>query len=267
MTQNEMRNYYEVLEVSTTARADEIYHSYMRAKQAYSTDSLALYSLMSPDECRNIVEMIEEAYAILSDPQKRKRYDEVRGLNMGFQENDYLALSNRVSPIRSGYSQTQRNLYDHIERTTPQLQSQPVNVSVPASHATVNNHVTPITSAPSVSSSVPGQTSMQKIVAQKRFSLDYNIDPEFEIEIEKMDEFTGDFLKKIREYKGVDLERLSDMTKVSKMNLQYLENEEFAKLPAAVYVRGFVFQYAKCLKLSADKVANSYIARMKKLHS
>ena len=78
-------------------------------------------------------------------------------------------------------------------------------------------------------------------------------------------EFTGDFLRKIREYKNLDLERLSDMTKVSRMYLQGIEMEDFGKLPAPVYVRGFVFQYAKCLKLKPEIVANAYVARMKKL--
>jgi len=73
------------------------------------------------------------------------------------------------------------------------------------------------------------------------------------------------FLRKIREYKNLDLDRLSDMTKVSRMYLQGIELEDFGKLPAPVYVRGFVFQFAKCLKLKPEIVANSYLARMKKL--
>jgi cytoskeletal protein RodZ len=54
------------------------------------------------------------------------------------------------------------------------------------------------------------------------------------------------------------------MTKVSTLYLQGIEREDYSKLPAPVYVRGFVFQYAKCLKLQPEIVANSYVARMKK---
>ena len=75
------KNYYEVLEVPIDASMDEIQHGYIRAKNAYSTDSLALYSLMSQDECDNILEIIEEAYIIVSDPEKRRRYDYIRGFN------------------------------------------------------------------------------------------------------------------------------------------------------------------------------------------
>ena len=113
--------------------------------------------------------------------------------------------------------------------------------------------------------STPSATNVTKLVTQKRFALDYVINAEFEREIEDATEFTGDFLRKIREYKSVDLDRLSDMTKVSRLYLQGIESEDYDKLPASVYVRGFVFQYAKCLKLKPEVVANSYVARMKKL--
>ena len=108
-------------------------------------------------------------------------------------------------------------------------------------------------------------TNVTKLVTQKRFALDFVESTDFEKEIEEATEFTGEFLKKIREYKNVDLDRLADMTKVAKGHLNNIELEDFSKLPAPVYVRGFVFQYAKCLKLKPDAVANSYINSMKKL--
>src|SRR5690554_3163334 len=75
------KNYYEVLEVPIDAGAEEIHKGYVRAKNAYSQDSLALYSLMTKDECMQILELIEEAYSILSEPNKRRLYDEARGIN------------------------------------------------------------------------------------------------------------------------------------------------------------------------------------------
>lgn len=242
-TNSDLKNYYEVLEIPSSARSEEIYHSYQRAKAAYSSDSLALYSLMSPEECRNVLELVEEAYSILSDPTKRKRYDEARGLNREFSVMNYNSLSDRVAPLRS----------DPIAH-------QPASVSaMPTSEFTLNSQTT----AADTNSSVT--TNVNKLVTQKRFALDYVINADFEKEIEDTQEFTGDFLRKIREYKNLDLDRLSDMTKVSRMYLQGIELEDFGKLPAPVYVRGFVFQYAKCLKLKPEVVANSYVARMKKL--
>ena len=53
----------------------------MRAKNAYSGESIALYSLMTQDECDDILNSIEEAYTILSIPEKRREYDRVRGIH------------------------------------------------------------------------------------------------------------------------------------------------------------------------------------------
>jgi curved DNA-binding protein CbpA len=241
----DVKNYYEVLEIPATARSEDIYHSYQRAKSAYSSDSLALYSLMSPEECRNVLELVEEAYSILSDPSKRKRYDEARGLNRDFNVMNYNALSDRVPSVRSEMVSQSATAVTNMLREEFTLNS---------------------TTTTRDSSGMPSSTAnVTKLVTQKRFALDYVINADFEKEIEEAIEFTGDFLRKIREYKNLDLERLADMTKVSRLYLQGIESEDFAKLPAPVYVRGFVFQYAKCLKLKPEVVANAYVARMKKL--
>ena len=213
------KNYYEVLEVPTDASSDDIHKGYVRARNAYSQDSLALYSLMTKDECDQILNLIDEAYSILSDPDKRRMYDEVRGINQN------LNYRNAAASKSSDQEQS------HNLRSAPQTTQ-------------ANN--------------------MSKIVAKKRFDLAYNVNQDMEKKIESATEFSGAFIAEIREYKDVDIVRLADMTKVSKTYLRHIEEEAYDKLPAAAYVRGFVYQVAKCLKLNPDLVANSYLYRMKK---
>jgi cytoskeletal protein RodZ len=43
--------------------------------------------------------------------------------------------------------------------------------------------------------------------------------------------------------------------------LELLEDEGFARLPARVYVRGFVMAYAACVGLDPRAVAASYLER------
>lgn len=259
---NDTKNYYEILEIPANARSEEIYHSYQRAKQAYSNDSLALYSLMSQEECRNILEMIDEAYSILSDPVKRKRYDEARGFNHDF------SLSTSASSLRASLNSLNQsqNQSNYVPRPDSFYQPNSNNNEEQQSPLISSNAMDDFGPGPALSNAAASSTSSQmtKLVNQKRFALEYAVDDMMEREINDALEFSGEFLKKIREYKNVDIERLADMTKVSKMHLINIEDENFGKLPAPVYVRGFVFQYAKCLKLPSDKVANSYVARMKR---
>ncbi|MEI8346183.1 MAG: helix-turn-helix domain-containing protein [Pseudomonadota bacterium] len=227
-----LKNYYEVLEIPINATYEQIHQGYLSAKNAYSNESLAFYSLMTKDNCQDLLELVEEAYIVLSDPQKRKEYDQRRGLN--------------VSP-------------------PPPPNGGPANTSVSSSLAnilSINDKM--LESGSSSNSAASRETDIVKLVAQKRFSLHYDVKPEIEQEIEQTTEHSGAFLKKVREYKSVDLVRMSEMTKISKTYIKNIEEENYAALPAPVYVRGFVFQMAKCLKLDPNTIANSFVQRMKK---
>ncbi len=231
LEQKREKNYYEILEVSTNAAPSEVYEGYIRAKNAYSQDSLALYSLMTKDECENILLLIEEAYSIISDPNKRQQYDEARGIS-----NRYNAFEAGPRPYqdqmstRSNTTVTQGSNYSNVEEMKPGSAS-----------------------------------SITKIVANNKYQLEYSKDSDMEQFIEQNTEWTGEALRKIREYKKVSLDRLSELTKVSRTYLACLETEEVNKLPAIVYIRGFVYTYAKCLKLNPDLVANSFILRLRKM--
>ncbi len=285
MNSNDLKNYYEVLEIPSTSKTEDIYQSYLRAKSAYSQDSLALYSLISHDECKNVLELVEEAYSILSDPMKRKRYDEARGINREFNAINYNVLSDHAamargesiflnsSPSINNNNNSNSNISNNSSNNNNDNGYNNSNnsslTSMLREEFTLNTHSSTSISTTEFSLKtaqvLSNTTNVTKLVTQKRFALDYVVNAAFEKEIDDATDFTGEFLHKIREYKNVDLERLSDMTKVSRLYLQSIENEDYDKLPASVYVRGFVFQYAKCLKLKPEIVANSYVARMKKL--
>ena len=74
-------------------------------------------------------------------------------------------------------------------------------------------------------------------------------------------EVTGAFLKKVREIRGLELNEISQRTKISERYLRALEEEQFAEMPAAVYVRGYVTEYARALRLDPQRVAESYLVR------
>jgi hypothetical protein len=87
-------------------------------------------------------------------------------------------------------------------------------------------------------------------------SLDENLDPDDGV-------FDGPVLRRIRMSRGVELEEICGVTKISELYLQFLEENRYHDLPAAVYVRGFVKEYAKCLRLDPLQVANTYMERFR----
>lgn len=82
-------------------------------------------------------------------------------------------------------------------------------------------------------------------------------------EISADTEYTGALLRRIREARGIELREIAERSKVGMAYLQALEAEAFTKLPAAVYVRGFLVEYAKVLGLDVDRVKESYLSRLR----
>lgn len=76
-------------------------------------------------------------------------------------------------------------------------------------------------------------------------------------------EFTGALLRKVRESQGIELSEISSRTKISKAHLSAIEEEGYDKLPATVYVRGFVTELAKYLRLDPTQVQRTYLRRMR----
>ncbi|HXH76111.1 MAG TPA: helix-turn-helix domain-containing protein [Bacteriovoracaceae bacterium] len=217
----ERKNYYEVLEIDQKATPGQIEQAYIRSRNAYTGDSVALYSLMTRQECDDVLSQIEEAYSVLGFPEKRKEYDRIRGFNL----NGVAHINNSAENLRAKAKEVQ---YEDFG----------------------SNLI---------------ESKVSKITAQKKFSLEFSEDSEMDRRIRECAEYTGAFLKEIREYKNVTIERMAEMTRISKTLLTAIENQDLAKLPADVYVRGYVYQIAKVLKLNPENVAASFILHFKKL--
>jgi cytoskeletal protein RodZ len=76
---------------------------------------------------------------------------------------------------------------------------------------------------------------------------------------------TGAVLRQLREQLGADIDDICDLTKINRRYVIALEEEDFSQLPATVYVRGFVGEYARVLGLEAQATA-PYIEAYTKWH-
>ena len=68
----------------------------------------------------------------------------------------------------------------------------------------------------------------------------------------------GEELRREREIRGISLKEISDATKISKRFLEALERNDHRTLPAPVFTRGFVREYARYVGLNADEMVNRY---------
>jgi flagellar biosynthesis protein FlhG len=74
-------------------------------------------------------------------------------------------------------------------------------------------------------------------------------------------EFTGALMQQIRESQGIELRDIADKTKIGMAYLTAIEAEDWEKLPAPVYVRGFLVGYARTLRLDVERVLSTYLPR------
>lgn len=76
------------------------------------------------------------------------------------------------------------------------------------------------------------------------------------------DPVTGPDLKRFRESRGIPLREIAAASKVGVRFLEYIEAERVEVLPAPVYLRGFVQEYARVVGLDPRPTAESYLARV-----
>lgn len=290
-------NYYEILEVTIEAAPTEIHKAYQRARATYSNDNPALYSMFSKDEARDLLRMIDEAYAVLSNSQTRRSYDEsLRVLGkaasaqagqstkanpagidspMKSEQEEHGALPDFMVPdpsIPGSVEMAPRQSFApppaHVQVVaTPQ----PIPITQQAQSAQVKPPLDRIGSQETIivtnseftvrKRDVP--TSVAPGFAKCNLST-YQVDASMEQEIASRDEFDGPFLKKVRTYKSVPLEKLSEASRIGKTYLIALESNDFKNLPAPVFLRGFLVQIARQLGLDENKVVTSYMKLAKR---
>lgn len=75
---------------------------------------------------------------------------------------------------------------------------------------------------------------------------------------------TGAALREFRESQGIGLRAIATSSKVGVRFLEYIEGDRYELLPAPVYLRGFLQEYAKVVGLDPQRTAEAYMARVPK---
>ncbi|MES2855206.1 MAG: helix-turn-helix domain-containing protein [Bdellovibrionota bacterium] len=226
-------NYYELLEIAPDATQSEVAKAYQKAKQTYDTENPALYSMFSAEEAKELLKLIDEAYGVLGSAANRREYDQSLG-------------PSAAQPARTPEARVE------VVAATP----------TPAAAARVNTPMREEVGEVKIKEQRTGEDRRASDTGKTQLST-YKIDKEVEAQIAAMSEFNGGALEKVRLYKNISLEKMSELTRISKTYLAAVEANDYKNLPAAVFVRGFIVQMTRALGLDEKKVAESYMKLFK----
>ena len=71
--------------------------------------------------------------------------------------------------------------------------------------------------------------------------------------------FNGSDLRRIREELKIDLHAIADHTKISISTLRFIEDNNYDLLPAPIYIRGFIKQFAVILNIDPEKASRAFM--------
>ena len=283
---------YELLEVSSAASTEEIEASYQRILAFLGPESLAVYAMLDDGEADALRGQIDAAYHTLRDSERRAAYDHAReatgvypnlvvthqapsdpNLSVGLVRRE-ASPPPREAPrrddLRREESWREEAWRDEPRRDEPR-RDEPAAAPAPRDEARrprdeergrmVTNAALQALEGESegaalIAATVASSRSVAPIDGKRRRRLQ----PRAVLEVGPDTEFSGSLLRRLRESADATLEDLAEITKVSKRYLTALEENDFDTLPAFVYVRGFVSEYARALGLDSKLVANSYMS-------
>jgi len=76
------------------------------------------------------------------------------------------------------------------------------------------------------------------------------------------DPVTGADLRRFREAQGISLRDIAAESKIGVRFFEYIEADRHSFLPAEVYLRSFLVEYARAIGLEPRKTAESYMGRI-----
>jgi curved DNA-binding protein CbpA len=211
-------NFYELLEISPAAGTQDVHRAYDRVRRIYDPNSIALYSLFTPEETARIRQRIEDAYRTLVYEDSRKEYN--------------------------------RMLKERNELPEPEPPA-PKRRPVPAASAPVQRP--PVPDRAEYRAAPPEPSPLDDLMA--------SVAPAAAPAATATTEFNGPAIKARRESAGLTIRNVADMTKIGSRYLEYIEAEQFERLPARPYLRGFLLLYAQALGCDSERMVADYLKR------
>ncbi len=254
---SEEENYYQILEVPSTATLTEIRNAYEEKLEEAHLEAIAAYSLFPEEETEEKLLHYSQAFVALANPIARAKYDdeiqhyqtksgikEDRKVKKDYESKD---LKNRFSKV---FEKTHNQKNKSLNKTG---ENQEITKSAPEE--------------------VVGQTQ------EERQDFYLNLATKNELSEDSLEEyyskltahggkvtFNGAVLKQIRELKSITLEELAKITCIRITYLRAIEEENFQKFTSGIYLKGYLLCYLESMNLPSDQIIEDYFSLYKGYH-
>ena len=219
------KNLYDVLEVDPSSTFDDIQKSYIRLKNTYVSSNQALYSLMSPESQQEILNQIEQAYEVLSNPATREKYD----------------TSSGGVPLVAGDTQSDQAAINPTLAWEPETQpTEPTSFS-PDAYASMNE--LDYSECPISDEALDNQSQIEELLVGE-------------------DVADGKTFQKVRERLNISPNEIFSQLQISQYYLRCIEENDFDQLPRKVYLNGFLKMYLRYIGIpDVNATIQAYLSR------
>lgn len=291
--------FYQLLGVEHTASTGQVRAAYGRAvANLVKRRKALLEGGGDPAALDRQRTQLDEAWSVLSEPTRRRRYDAMlEWLEEGGDPRNVEAFWDRVAPslvnpaaaaavkllrntthlkelgtVRQSASAAEDEpptLVPHDEdRTSPRIAHLTSMTDAPSEVSSPPAGVVPL---PTAAPQAPNHTlkvvdgspeANQVIVLPTDAPRHKTLSTEDVARLTDTHGFTGALLRAVREARGIDLQEMADTTRISARYLQAIEGDDHGALPSATFVRGYVREMARLLKLDDQAVVDGYMRRL-----
>lgn len=257
------KNFYELLELRPEASQQDIDDAFERLAVLYGPNSLVAYSLIDPAEAAELLTRAEAAYLTLSEPAARRAYDEELRRAESLPHAPRPLEIPPVAPVR---------VEEPMPEGVPEVVPDVVPVAVAAPTPTLAPSM-PITEMPASSGPSEAAPSEESMGAPETRWIDDGSGASAPVFVStprgpsneglpKLGEdgvVTGEYLRQVREARGLGLRYVAEKTRIGLAHLQHIEEDRYDQLPAKVYLRGFLQLLARELHLDPEQISKSYM--------
>ena len=248
----EENNYYQILEVPSTATLVEIRNAYEERLKKAHLEAIAAYSLLPEEETQEKLLQYSQAFVALANPIARAKYDdELQNISIPSKIDTTGELDSNTTTKTLVSSETNLDITEVNQLRTKTIKRRPKKIYEITKTAPKE---------------VVGQTQ------QERQDSYLNLAVKNELSGDSLDgyysklkahggkvTFNGAVLKQIRELKSITLDELAKITCIRSTYLEAIEDENFQRFTSQIYLKGYLICYVEAMNLPTEKIIDDYI--------